>query len=213
MADYCTVAEVKAIMPDASISTTTDTDAIAKLDAAVGSFITSASRMIDRYIGKWANYFYPSTDAETRYFDGCRGAEQEIDEVVSITSVSVAESGGTGSTDYTAWGSTDYLEYPYNHSEISCPIYRLIIDRNGSKPGWYTYRKAVKVVGIFGYSTTPPADVKLACQIQAMRWYMRGKQAFQDSGVSANLGEMFYVQALDPDVKTLLWNYQIGGMV
>ena len=210
MADYCTVAEVKLVMPDSNLNTATDSDAIAANDAAVGAMITSASRMIDRYIGKWDNYFYPTTDTTTRYFDGViNSLYQGIDDCVSITTVSVAEGGGTGSTDYTDWATTDYITYPYNET----PIYRLIIDRNGSKPGWYGYRKAVKVTGIFGYSLTPPADVNLACKIQAMRWYMRGKQAFQDSGVSANMGQMFYVQALDPDVKTLLWNYQIGSMV
>lgn len=203
------------MMPDSGLVNDTDTDAVTANDAAVGAMITAASRMIDRYVGKWSNYFYPDTDTEDRYFDATRDPDQfqGIDDCVSITTVAVSQSGGTGSTDYTSWGSTDYITYPYNATALSVPIYRLMIDRNGSKPGWYGYRKGVKITGIFGYSATPPSDVNLACTIQAMRWYMRGKQAFQDSGMSAGTGQMFYVQALDPDVKTLLWQYVIGGMV
>ena len=191
-------------MPDSQLFSDTD----ANVTVSIGLLVTAASRMIDRYCGVWADYFYPSTDAAARYFDGSGEREQEIDDCVSITTVSVAEGGGTGSTDYTDWATTDWIAFPYNYSALGVPINRLIIDRNGSKPGWYTYRKCVKVTGVFGYSLTPPADVAMACKIQAMRWYMRGKQAFQDSGASAALGQMFYMQELDPDVKMLLWNYQ-----
>jgi len=141
----------------------------------VERFIIAASRLIDAEFGRWAGFFYPTTDDVTRYYDGSGGDEQEIDEFVSITSVSVAESGGTASTDYTLWGSTDYQVEPYNYVADGKPIKKLVIDINGSKPGWYGYRKSIKVVGIAGYSTTTAPLVAAACRLQAVRWFQRAK--------------------------------------
>jgi hypothetical protein len=66
---------------------------------------------------------------------------------------------------------------------------------------------------VFGHSATPPADIKQACKIQTVRWFMRAKQGYQDSSASAAMGEMIFIKELDPDVKTLLMPYQIGNMV
>lgn len=75
---------------------------------------------------------------------------------------------------------------------------------NGSKAVWYAYPKAVKVVGKFGYTTATPDDVKQATIIQAVRWFKRGQQSFKDTGAIAELGQLQYTQALDPDVAQLL---------
>ena len=88
MADYVTVAEIKADMPDS------DLDTLADYDAVLSEMITAASRLIDREVGGWPNYFdAPTTDA-TRYYDGNGEEELYIDPLVSLTSVSVAETGG-----------------------------------------------------------------------------------------------------------------------
>ena len=103
MADYVTVAEIKADMPDS------DLDTLADYDTVLSEMITAASRLIDREVGGWANYFdAPSTDS-TRYFDGSGEEEQWIDPMVSLTSVRVAESGGRASSNYTDWTeNTDF---------------------------------------------------------------------------------------------------------
>ncbi len=82
----------------------------------MATMVTAASRLIDAEFGRWPGFFYPSTSDETRYYDGSGYETQDIDEFVSITTVSVSEQGETSSTGYTDWETTDYLVWPYNHS-------------------------------------------------------------------------------------------------
>jgi hypothetical protein len=207
MADYVTVAELRADMVDGGLSSSTDYDVL------LGELVTAASRLIDKEVGGWDNYFYPTTDGETRYYDGSGELEQYIDPCVTLTSVSVSD-GGRCSTCYTDWTeNTDFYVWPYNYSSIGKPIEKLVIDNDsGSKGKWDKVRKGVKVTAIFGYSLTPPGDIEQACKIQTMRWYMRSKQAYQDTSASERLGQMLYTQELDPDVKRLLIPYKIHNL-
>lgn len=211
MADYVTFSQIKADIPDSPLFDTTDTS----YDGVLSGMITAASRLIDKEVGGWPNYFYPSTADATRYFDGNGDDTLYIDPMVSLTSVSVSESGGRSSTNYTSWTlDTDYYVWPYNYSSIEQPIQALVIDNDsGSKGTFNRDRKAVKVTGVFGYSALPPDDIVQACKIQSVRWFMRAKQGYQDGGANPTLGEMVYVTELDPDVKTLLTPYKIFNMV
>lgn len=209
MADYCSSSDIKADMPDSALASSTDTT----YDTALGVFITAASRLIDKEVGREPDWF-ASTDSETRYYDGSGDVTQEIDECHTLTSVSVSESGGTGASDYTAWTlDTDFYVWPYQYSQLGQPICRLIADWNGSKSIFPHFRKAVKVIGQFGYSSTPPDDIKMACKIQAVRWFARAKQMYQDASASAATGQLIYAKSLDPDVKEILQSYRIGNMV
>ena len=200
MADYCTVTEVKTLAVESGLNVVFD------YDSMLATVITSASRAIDREIGKPANYLYPSTDATVRYFDGNGGVRLGIDDAVSISAVAVSESGGLSSSDYTAWSSSDYITSPYNET----PVSELIVDTlNGSKLYWYPYRKAVKVTAFFGYSLTPPADVSMACKMQAIRWFMKSKQMFAQTG-SGEQGAINLTD-LDPEIAGLLWAYKLRG--
>ncbi len=211
MADYVTVEELKADVPDSPLFDINQVD----YDGVLGSMVTAASRMIDRYVGGWDDYFYPSTDTQTRYFDGNGEEQLYIDPMVSLTSVAVSESGGRQVSDYTTWiVDQDFFVSPYNYAVIKMPILSLVIDNDfGYKGTWGTTRKGVKVTGIFGWSLTPPADVEQACKIQAVRWFMRAKQGYQDAGANPNLGEMYFMKELDPDVKTLLSRYKTHNAV
>ena len=209
MADYVTVAEVKGTLPDSDIDTLNDYDAI------FSAFITAASRLIDKEVGGWDNYFYPTTDGETRYYDGSGELEQWIDPCVTLTSVSVSEGGGRCSTCYTDWTeNTDFYVWPYNYSSINKPIEKLVVDNDsGSKGKWDEVRKGVKVTGIFGFSASPPDVIEQACTIQVMRWFMRSKQSWQDTSASERLGQMLFTQELDPDVKRLLAPYKLHNLM
>lgn len=193
-------------------------------DVSEGSFSTSdypmmenivavTSRLIDREFGRWDGFFYPSTDDVTYYYDGSGETEQEIDEFVSITSVSVSEQGGYASTDYTTWTlNTDYLVYPYNYSTQGKPIHKLLItDYNNTKGAFHTGQRSIKVTGIAGYSTTPPDLVLQACKLQSIRWFMRAKQGWQDTGANDELGSREYkgMAELDPDVRAMLWGLKL----
>jgi hypothetical protein len=209
MADYVSVAEIKADMPDSDLST------LADYDTVLSEMITAASRLIDREVGGWPDYFYPSTADSVRYFDGSGEKEQWIDAMTSLTSVSVSESGGRSSSNYTSWTeNTDYYVWPYHTSDLDVPIQKLIVDNDsGSKGKFAEVTKGVKVTGVFGYCNEPPADIVQAVKIQVMRWFMRSKQSYQDASANAALGQMMYVQELDPDVKRLLMPYKIGNLV
>lgn len=204
--DYCSSSDIKNQMPRSGLAGTTD------YDDTLTALITNASRLIDNEVGQWPGFFYPTTDDETRYFDGNGEIEIDIDPLVSLTTVSVSEDGNYASSDYTDWTlNTDFYTWPYNATAITQPMQRLIVDYNGSKSNWTRFRKAVKVTGVFGYTATVPEPIKQACIIQVMRWYMRGKQGYQDAGANVELGQMVYVKRLDPDVKELLWPYMLSN--
>ncbi len=201
MTDYATTTDVKNQLVETLGSSTDES-----YDVLIASLLTTVSRLIDGYLGVEDNYFSATTD--TRYYDGNGMTEICIDNYVSISELAVAESGGVSSSDYIVWSSTDYFNYPYNASNKGKPYNKIIVDiENGSKEYIPAWSKAVKVTAAFGYSASPPADIKQACIIQTMRMFMRAKSAYQDAGMNAAAGQMFYVKELDPDIKLLLNKY------
>jgi hypothetical protein len=195
----------------------TSTDAFADISEAsysssdypaMAGFVTTASRLIDQEMGRWAGFFYPTTDSKTYYFDGSGDDEMDIGEWASISAVSVAEQGGIASTDYTAWTeNTDYITAPYNATNLSKPIRHLVlVEYASTKYTFYRGQKSIKVVGIPGYSLTPPDVIVLATRMQATRWFMRAKQGYQDTGATAEIGGLTFSRKLelDPDIQQLL---------
>jgi len=183
----------------------------------MATFVTVASRLIDAEMGQAAGFFYPTTDSVTYYYDGNSDYAIDIDPFVSISAVGVSESGGVESTDYTALSSSDYFVEPYNYAAKAKPITRLRIGNlNGSAniPVFFSYRKAVSVTGIAGYSATVPDTIAQAARIQAVRWFMRGKQGYQDTGASVDIGGITVKGELqlDPDVKALLFPFKLELM-
>lgn len=202
--DYTTVTEIKAEMPDTSWSTAYDT--------LLTTIITDASRAIDLFTGRVPGAYSINVDT-TRYFNGTGNRELWIDELADVPStVAVAETGvidnvsGTGGT-YTTYAATDYYLWPYNAVAERRPFLKLELDQfNGSKFSWYAFRRGIKITGKFGYSTTTslPPEIKRATKIQAIRWFKRGQQAYQDVGAIVELGQMRYVQSLDPDIAEII---------
>jgi hypothetical protein len=198
--DYTTSTDTFADIPEGSFSSTDFPN--------MAGFVTTASRLIDLEFGRWEGFFYPTTDDKTYYYDGSDETEQPIDEFVSITTVSVSERGGLASTDYTDWTlNTDYITRPSNAANKGKPINLLEIKwHNGTKGGWYGGQRSVKVVGVPGYSATPPDVIEHATRMQATRWFMRAKQGYQDTGATAEIGGLTFSRKLelDPDIKQLL---------
>lgn len=196
---------------------TTSTDAFADISEGgyastdypqMASFVTAASRLIDREVGRWDGFFYPTTDAADWYYDGSGELEQEIDEFVSISAVAVSEQGSLSSSDYTSWTlNTDYITQPYNATGKGRPINKLVlIEDNNTKGAWFSYQKNVKVTGVPGYSATAPDLIKQACKTQAVIWFMQAKQAWQGGGGNEDTGSQNYpdISALSPIVKSML---------
>lgn len=198
--DYTTSTDAFAEMPEGNYSSSDYPN--------MANYVTAASRLIDLEVGRWEGFFYPTTDDVTKYYDGSGYTDQEIDEFVSITSVSVAETGGLASTDYTTWTlNTDYILEPYNAAAEGKPYYRLsLVFYQGTKGAFYQGQKSVRVVGVAGYASAVPAVVAQAARIQAARWFMRAKGGWQDTGGNSNLGEPRYkgTAELDGDIRALL---------
>jgi hypothetical protein len=209
MADYCTTTDVKS-NPDVGISSTD----VTQYDTVISALITQASRMIDEYLGKWPNYFYPSTDMEIRYYTALDHECIEIDEAVSITEVAVSEGGEVTSTGYTAWAATDYLLWPYNYSASGQPVRRIEVDPlNGSQYSFYGYPKGVRITGIFGFSLTPPVMINRAAVAQTIYMFMQDKAAYQNASAGGNQGSLFYDGKLHPLVQAMLQPYMLKGIV
>lgn len=176
----------------------------------MASFVTAASRLIDAEMGREPGFFCPTTDNITMYFDGSGEDEQAIGEWVSISAVAMSENGGVGATDYTVLvEGADYYVKPYNHTQRGKPISRLVMDAiNNSKYGvWHRFRKGVRVDGVPGYSLTVPDTVALATRMQSVRWFMRAKTGYQDTGATVDMGGMIIKgqTQLDPDIKAILF--------
>lgn len=223
---YCTTTECKAGLAD--------TDWTAAYDTFLATAITRASRLIDKHTSRKPGAYFVDTDV-VHYFSGKSvggrgstvfqsmgffpsyygGDQLWIGELATApTAVAVAETGiadsslNTGGT-YTPWNASDYYLWPYNAADLGIPFMRLDINRlSGTKFIWYTYPKAVKITGKFGYSTTVPDDIKEATITQVVRWFKRSQQAFTDVGINVALGETVYRQALDPQVIDLLTYYR-----
>lgn len=202
--DYTTVANVKALMPDTTWGT--------KYDSLFTTLISSASRLVDSLLRREPGAFAVATES-TRYFDGNGKSKLYVDELAAAPSaVRVAETGvidtvgGSGGM-YTLWEATDYYPWPSRRLVHGKPYLRLDIDvHNGSKSAWYNYPKAVKVTGYFGFatSTNSPEEIRRAVDVQTVRWFKRGQQAFQDAGAIVDMNQLRYVKELDPDIKVML---------
>lgn len=205
--DYCTLAELKADLIDSGLASSSDYDTV------LTDMITAASRLIDREAKRKPGAFaMASTDEETRYYTGSGCAEQWVDELASAPSyVGMSEDGKLQSTDYTTVSSTDYFLWPDNASEDEKPYHRIDLDNiNGAFSVFYTFRRGVKITGVFGYalSTAIPSDINKAAIITASRWFKRAQQGYQDSGAVPELGQLRYTKAIDPDVEEILAHYK-----
>lgn len=192
MSDYITAAEIKANLPEAGMDTS--------YDAVLASVATAVSRSIDKIVGGWDNYFAAPNTATVRYYDGNKRNELWIDDALSISEIAIDYGAG-----FEVISPLDYVTAPYN----SAPIQRVIMAQSFPR-----YARNIRVTAVFGYSSTPPSDVKQAALIQATRLFMRTKQAYMDGGASPEFGQTVinfggsrYEDLLDKDVRILLRPY------
>lgn len=190
-ADYCTVADIKEVLPNVSYGT--------GYDAVFGSLITRASRMIDRVTRREPGAYATGTAGTSRYYTGSGKVDLWVDEMAAAPSVVAVDE--VGDHTYTTWGSGDYMVWPYN----TTPYTKLEVDTiNGSKAVWYKFPKSVRITAPFGFSVSVPDDIKQAVVITAVRAFQRGKQGYEDVGAIAELGQLRYVKQLDPEVQAII---------
>lgn len=199
--DYTTVGAVRALLG-------VDAPLDASYDALLTVLITQASRVIDLATGREPGAFAVEADS-VRFFDGPGHAGLWIGELAAAPAeVAVAETGDLSS--YTVWDAADYLPWPSNAAAEGRPYLRLDLAPYGSRSTWTTFRRGVRVTGPFGYASVgnTPAAIEQATAIQAVRAFKRAQQAYQDVGAIAELGQLRYVKALDPDVAVIVEHYR-----
>jgi hypothetical protein len=192
---YCTVSEVFTQL--SNVDLTGDSPTGISFDAAMEMAIGVISRAFDLYTGRKPGA-YAVTEDTTRYpvygngktsvnpFSerlggaGGDGTRLWIGELAAApTSVQVSLTGSL--TTYTTYASTDYIPGPYDALDDGRPYEWLQLDLfNGVHPIWSTFPKGNKITGRWGYSTTPPGEVKMAAIIMAATFFKRGQTAYQD---------------------------------
>lgn len=187
---YCTLDEFKT---RADIVGSTD-------DTMLETMIEAASRMIDGWCGR---SFYEDT-AQTRYYTPEAFDVLALpDDLVSITTLKTDEDADR--VYETTWTTDDYDLEPN-----TAPYQRIYPSLIGDYM-FPTHRKAVQIVGTFGYSAVPHA-VREACLLQTMRLYKRKDAPFGVAGTQ-DAGQLQTISAIDPDVKQQLMPYRRLALV
>lgn len=185
---YLTVAEFKSLFPHVTWGS--------EMDAVIAEALEFASRLVDIYTLREAGAYAASTDSE-KTIDGSGRRDLFIPELAAApTSVAVR---ATLDAAWTTLSSSEYRLHP-----VTPPYVRLELLENSSLSVWPAGVWRVKIVGKWGYSTTPPTEVRHAVAAQAMRWIRRGEAGFRDTGFIVELQELQFTQALDPEVAQLI---------
>lgn len=125
----------------------------------------------------------------------------------SETSVTVNDADGAG-----LWGVTPRFQagqinrcesefWEVTGTNTSTDVLTVVRARNGSTGAQHAQNKQIDI-------WRPPAPVKQAAIITAVRSLMRAKQNYQDAGANVEMGQMFYVSDIDPEAAVLLKPYR-----
>jgi hypothetical protein len=217
--DYCTLAEVKASMPDNAVSSTTTYDAL------VTSLVTRISRTLDKFTGRKPGAYYVDTDvthypiygagstsinpfSERLGGSASDGVRLWIGELAAVpTSVAVSLTGSIST--YTAYSSTDFICGPYDALDNGLPYEWLELDLfNGTHPIWSSFPKGNKVVGKFGYSATVPDDIKEAAILMVVRMLRRAQQNYMNVATINGVGQIMQGDRIDDDIVKMIGHYR-----
>jgi len=148
---YATIAEIKAALSEAGMTSNAEDDAV------IGGMIETASRHIDN---ETRRRFYSTSADETRYYQAANNERVYTDDILTVTTLKTDDDGDR--TYETTWASTDYDLCPTNALTDGEPYTFIELAPNGTQ-SFPTHRKGIQIVGTFGFSTSAPADIKQAC--------------------------------------------------
>ena len=160
--------------------------------------ITSASRMIDDYTGR---FFYADGTTQApvyRYYTPEDAYILPVDDFVSITQIATDDN--FNQTYESVWETSDYLTEPVNNPRRGWPYSRILAV--GSYVFPYFLPQAVRVQGVWGYSAVP-SEINMATLIQASRLFVRRQSPFGIAG-TPDLGTVRLSAKLDADVEALV---------
>lgn len=145
------------------------------LQTYIDTLISGVEDYIERVCGGgiFTKRRFQDDDVEkTFYYDGNSATKLAIDDLREITSLTVDFISGSGTA---LTENDDYFLYPLNANnddlpftevQLIQPSTRLNLNSRLQSSAPYIFdegQKTVKIVGKFGYSTTPPDAIKLAC--------------------------------------------------
>lgn len=204
---YATVEELKA---QPGIASSAD-------DATILLFLQAASRAVDGFCNEPDGFVAQASS--TRDFVASGTNHVWVGTMNQVTAVSTSTDG----ENFSLLPSSSYRTFtgdPNWPNFNSVPFYGLLLMNSSvlgfpDGRGWLLERgladttsriskPSVRVTGSWGYSSTVPELVKIATITIASRWFKRGQSFWSDSGGDGQQGQIFYRQAIDPDVKMML---------
>ena len=148
-------------------------------------------------------------DRDDCWEDSQDSVQDEAGINASVTSVTVSDADGAdlmGFTPRFQAGQLIKIEDEYLEiASISTDTLTVVRGRNGSAAAEHAKDKTI-------YIWRPPEAVKQACIIQSARQWKRGMQGFSDAEANPELGQLFYLKALDPEVQSMLEVYRVRAV-
>lgn len=194
---YCTLAEIKS-----ALRLTDNVD-----DGLLEKAIESASRRIDGYCGR---FFYKTASTAINLYPINEYLLRMPEDLANSTVTIKIDTTANGTYATTLTQGVDYIleptdasirAYPYVHARMvggaTFPLY--------TTPSFPT----CQVTGFWGWDAVP-SDVSQACVLLAMRQFARLNAAL---GVVGFADMALQVRAVDPDVRDLLNQYVIFGVI
>lgn len=220
--DYLTLGELQDGLPNKDWTTLNTQGELITLLAT--TLITRVSRTIDIKCQREPGAFAVGAD-DTRYYDGppmdsflglprwdlgnaISYPSLKIDDIAAVTSVAVSQNGDLN--NYTLWSASDYWMEPLNAPSYNEPYNRIVIDvLNGGQRSFFWYKKGVRVIGKFGFSTAAPDPIKQAAIIMCGRWIKRADLAYADRYMATDKpNPLIYLRTEDQDIIDLLAPYK-----
>ena len=194
---YCTLQDVKS-----ALRLTDNVD-----DGLLEKAIESASRRIDGYCGR---FFYKTASTAINLYPINEYLLRMPEDLANATVTIKIDTTANGTYATTLTQGVDYIleptdaslrGYPYVHARMvggaTFPLY--------TTPSFPT----CQVTGFWGWNAIP-ADVSQACVLLAMRQFARLNAAL---GVVGFADMALQVRAVDPDVRDLLNQYVVFGVI
>jgi len=194
---YCTLADVKS-----ALRLTDNVD-----DGLLEKAVESASRRIDGYCGR---FFYKTASTAINLYPINEYLLRMPEDLANSTVTIKIDTNANGTYATTLTQGVDYIleptdaslrGYPYVHARMvggaTFPLFTV--------PSFPT----CQVTGFWGWDAVP-ADVSQACVLLAMRQFARLNAAL---GVVGFADMALQVRAIDPDVRDLLNQYVVFGVI
>lgn len=165
------------------------------IDASFSTWISSVISQVEEYVNNYCGTDFENSGSVSKYFDGLGGDVLNIGDFQSTSEVLILNT--DGSTNATLTKDTDYYEIPYNESVKNA----LKLSPSGQYVVWPDWTRAVKVTGVFGYSSVPQA-VKLAAIKLAVKIINDGLRGGQVSAESLGSYRIDY-KDIDEKINSL----------